>query len=218
MLAWVVISYCRGSSRPRDRIHISCVPYIGRQILFFFFFNLFSYFNLRIITLQYCDGFHHTSTWISHACTCVPPPILNPHPPPSPPHPSGLFQSTGFESPASCIQLALVICFTYGNIHASMLLSHIFPPSPPTESKSLFFTPVSLLLPCVYDHCYRLPKFHISVQFSSVAQLCPALSDPMNVNKLYWCFSFWLTSLCIIGSSFIHLIRTDSNLFFLIAN
>ena len=27
----------------------------------------------------------------------------------------------------------------------------------------------------------------------------------------YWCFSFWLTSLCIIGSSFIHLIRTDSN-------
>jgi len=26
---------------------------------------------------------------------------------------------------------------------------------------------------------------------------------------LYWCFSFWLTSVCIIGSSFIHLIRTD---------
>ena len=33
----------------------------------------------------------------------------------------------------------------------------------------------------------------------------------------YWCFSFWLTSLCIIGSSFIHLIRTDSNVFFLMA-
>ena len=31
------------------------------------------------------------------------------------------------------------------------------------------------------------------------------------------CFSFWLTSLCVIGSSFIHLIRTDSNAFFLIA-
>ena len=26
--------------------------------------------------------------------------------------------------------------------------------------------------------------------------------------QLYWCFSLWLTSLCIIGSSFIHLIRT----------
>ena len=36
------------------------------------------------------------------------------------------------------------------------------------------------------------------------------------VNTLY-CFSFWLTSLCMIGSSFIHLIRTDSNAFFLIA-
>ena len=34
---------------------------------------------------------------------------------------------------------------------------------------------------------------------------------------LHWCFSFWLTSLCIIGSSFIHLIRTDSNVFFLMA-
>ena len=34
---------------------------------------------------------------------------------------------------------------------------------------------------------------------------------------LYWCFSFWLTSLCIIGSSFIRLIRTDSNVFFLTA-
>ena len=32
------------------------------------------------------------------------------------------------------------------------------------------------------------------------------------VSILYWCFPFWLTSLCIIGSSFIHLIRTDSNI------
>ena len=37
------------------------------------------------------------------------------------------------------------------------------------------------------------------------------------VSILYWCLSFWLTSLCIIGSSFIHLIRTDSNEFFLMA-
>ena len=34
---------------------------------------------------------------------------------------------------------------------------------------------------------------------------------------LYWCFSFWLTSLCIISSSFIHLIITDSNVFFWMA-
>ena len=39
----------------------------------------------------------------------------------------------------------------------------------------------------------------------------------MCVSILYWCFSFFLTSLCIIGSSFIHLIKTDSNAFFLMA-
>ena len=36
------------------------------------------------------------------------------------------------------------------------------------------------------------------------------------ISILYWCFSFWLTSLCIIGSSFIHLIRTDSNALYFI--
>ena len=39
----------------------------------------------------------------------------------------------------------------------------------------------------------------------------------MCISILYWCFSFWLTSLCIIGSRFIHLITTDSNVFFLMA-
>ena len=33
ILAWVVISSCRGSSWPRDQIHVSSVPYIDRQIL-----------------------------------------------------------------------------------------------------------------------------------------------------------------------------------------
>ena len=33
----------------------------------------------------------------------------------------------------------------------------------------------------------------------------------------YLSFSFWLTSLCIIGSRFIHLIRTDSNMFLFMA-
>ena len=54
-----------------------------RQILdhlFFFFFNFFKiYFNWKLITLQYCTGFCHTLTWISHGCTCVP----HPEPPPT---------------------------------------------------------------------------------------------------------------------------------------
>ena len=88
-----------------------------------------NYFNWRLITLQYCGGFCHTSTRISYECTCVPP-FWTPLPPPSPPHLSGLSQSTSFECPASHIKLELVIYFTYGNIHVSVLFSQIITPSP----------------------------------------------------------------------------------------
>ena len=33
IVEWVAISYCRGSSQPRDQAHVSCVPCIGRWIL-----------------------------------------------------------------------------------------------------------------------------------------------------------------------------------------
>ena len=59
-----------------------------------------------------------------------------------------------------------------------MPFSQIIPPSPsPTESKSLFFTSVSLLLSRIQGYHYHLSKFHIYVSI------------------LYWCFSFWHTSL-----------------------
>ena len=61
-----------------------------------------------------------------HMC----PPLLNPPPTSLPSHPSGLSQGTSCECPASCIELALVICFTYGTIHVSMLFSQIFLISP----------------------------------------------------------------------------------------
>ena len=45
-----------------------------------------------------------------------------------------------------------------------MLFSQIIPPSPsPTESKSLFFTSVSLSLSHILGHHYHLSKFHIYV-------------------------------------------------------
>ena len=92
------------------------------------FLNKFIYFNWRLITLQYCGSFCHTSTWISHDCTCVPP-SWTLFPPPFPSQPSRLSQSSSFECPTSCINLALVIYFTYGNTHVSMLFSRIMPPS-----------------------------------------------------------------------------------------
>ena len=54
-------------------------------------------FNWRLITFQYCRGFCHTVTWISHGCTCVPHPEPPSHLPPHPipqGHPSAPALST----------------------------------------------------------------------------------------------------------------------------
>ena len=70
----------------------------------FYFIRLTNHFNWRIFTLQYCDSFCHTSTWISHGYICVSP-SWTPLPRLSPPHSFGLSQSTGFGCPASCMNL-----------------------------------------------------------------------------------------------------------------
>ena len=89
-------------------------------------------------------------------------PSWAPLPPPIPSHPSGSSQCTSPERPVSCIEPGLAICFTYDNIHVSVLFSQIIPPSPSLkDAKRLFYTSVSLLLSCVYGHCYHLSRFHI---------------------------------------------------------
>ena len=56
-------------------------------------------------------------------------------------------QCTSPKHPVSCIKPGLAICFTYDNIHVSVLFSQIILPLPsPTESKTLFYTSVSLFL------------------------------------------------------------------------
>ena len=121
-------------------------------------------------------------------------------PPPSPYHPPGSSQCTSLQHQVSCIEPGLATHFIYNIIHVSMPFSQIFPPSPsPTESISLFYTSVSLLLSHIQGCCYHLSKFYIYA--------------------LVYCTGVFLSGLlhCIIGSSFIHLIRTDSNVFFLLA-
>ena len=55
---------------PQCRVLLFCL------FLFFFrFFFPFIFISWKIITLQYCSGFCHTLTWISHGFTCVPHPI-----------------------------------------------------------------------------------------------------------------------------------------------
>ena len=45
---------------------------------------LFIFISWRLITLQYCSGFCHTLTWISHGFTCIPHPDRPSHLPPHP--------------------------------------------------------------------------------------------------------------------------------------
>ena len=92
--------------------------YLIAQWITFYFILFFSFIFIRwrLITLQYCSGFCHTLTWISHTFTCIP----HPDPPshlPLHPIPLGL-PSAQARALVSCIQPGLVICFTLDNIHA----------------------------------------------------------------------------------------------------
>ena len=145
----------RGSSQSRDQTQVSCTAADSFFFIIFLFFKFYFIFKLYIIVLVLTNIKMNPS----QVDTCSPSWTLLP--PPSPSHPSGLSQCTNFECPVSCIELVLVICFIiYGNIHVSMLLSQSVPLSPSlTVSTSLFSMSESL--------------------FSSVAQSCPTLCDPM---------------------------------------
>ena len=83
-------------------------------------------------------------------------------PSPSPYHPSESSQCTSTKHPGSCIDPGLAICFLYDIIHDSMPFSQIITPSPsPKESKTLFYTSVSLSLSRIQGYHYHLSKFHI---------------------------------------------------------
>ena len=112
-----------------------------------------NYFTISWWFLLYIDM---NQPWV-YMCS----PSRTPLPPSSPSHPSGSSQCTSPEHPVSCIEPGLAIYFTYDNIHVSVLFSQIIPPSPsPSESKSLFFTSVSLLQSRIQGYCYCLSKFH----------------------------------------------------------
>ena len=78
-----------------------------------------------------------------HTCS----PSWAPLPPPSHHIPQGHPSAPAPENPVSCIEPRLAIHFTYDNIHVSMLVNQIIPPSSsPTESKRPFYTSMSFLL------------------------------------------------------------------------
>ena len=112
---WIFyFGYHNGNMRPLNVTHsylevgvvhickVLC-PYnfvlLSNRMEFFFSFFSFIFISWRLITLQYCSGFCHTLTWISHGVTCIPHPDAPSH---LPPHPILL----GFPSapdPSTCL-------------------------------------------------------------------------------------------------------------------
>ena len=140
--------------------------------------------------------FCHTSTWICHECTRVPHPEPPSHLPPrtiplghpSAPAPSILY---------SALNLDWRFRFLYDIIHVSMPFSQIIPPSSSPQSPK----DCSIHL-CFF--CCVTYRVIITIFLNSI-YIC--------ISILYWCFSFWLTSLCIVApvsSTSLELIQTYS--------
>ena len=106
--------------------------------------------------------FCHTSTCIHHRYTRVPHPELLSLLPPrtiplghlSAPAPSILYPASNLDWRfVSCMILYMFQCHSPKSSH----------PLSPTESKSLFYTSMSLLLSHIQGYHYHLSKFHIYV-------------------------------------------------------
>ena len=157
------------------------------------FFLFFKFFNWRRIALQNVVVFCHTSTRISHRYTHVPSlpdllPILLPI------------------LPLACHRAPVWVSWVIQQVPIGDLFYVWYSKFLSTLSTHL---PFSLLS----SHCVHRSVLYVcfSVAALKINSSVTSLQIPyicINIQYLY--FSLWLTSLCIIGSSFIHLIRTDS--------
>ena len=161
--------------------------------------------------------FCHTLTWIRRWYTCVPHPESPSHLPPhtiplgypSAPALSILYHASNLDW--QFISHKIIYMFQCHSPKSSH--PHPLPQNPKDCAIHLCLFAVShtgLSLPSFYI-CYLETNLMNSKRMRYLTHLS------ICVIILYWCFSFWLISLWIIGSSFIHLIRTDSNVFFLMA-
>ena len=109
-------------------------------------------------------------------------PILNP-PPTSLPIPSlwviPLHQPLAL---VSCIQHGLAICFTYDNIHVSMLFSQIIPPLPSTESKSLLY--ICLFCCLTYRVIVTIFLNSVYMRYDGVGISCSVMPDSLRPHGL----------------------------------
>ena len=78
-LAYFMVQLSHPYMTTGKTIALTIWTFVSKLMSLLFFFFSFIYVSWRLITLQYCSGFCHTLTWISHGFTCVP----HPHPPPT---------------------------------------------------------------------------------------------------------------------------------------
>ena len=122
-----------------------------------------------------------------------------PLPPPSPSHPSGSSQCTSPEHLSHASNL--------GWWSVSPLIVYLF------QCYSLRTSHT-----CLLPQSLKVCSVHLCLFFCLAYRVIVTIFlNSICVSILYWSLFFWLTLLCIMGSSFIHLIRTDSNEFFLTA-
>ena len=127
------------------------------------------------------------------------PPSQTSLPSPSPSHLQPVIESL-FEFPESHSKFPLAIYFTNGIVNFYVTLS--------------IHLPFSLL----FSHLVHMSVLYVcfSIAALKINSSVPSLQIPfICVIIRYLYFSFWLTSLCIMGSRFILLIRTDSKAFLL---
>ena len=144
ILKWVVISFSRGSSEPRDWTWVSRIA--GRfftiwaireaQAFLFFLILIFLIFNWRIIALQYCASFCCTTTWISYCCCLATKLCLT------------LCNPWDCSKPGSFVLHNLPVCSDSCSLSQWCYLTILLPPSPlafsPSQPQSLFWSKSAL--------------------------------------------------------------------------
>ena len=172
-----------------------------------FLFLKFIYLNWRLITLQNCSGFaihRNESAMGVHVF-----PIQNPLPPPSPSHPSGSSHAPAPSTLSHALNLDwryvshtiiyMFQCYSLKSSHPRLL------PQSPKDCC------IHLCLFCCLSYRIIINVFlnsidMRSVQFSSVAQSCPTLCDPMNQSTPgspvhYQLPEFTQTHVCRVGDA-----------------